>query len=197
MKKRKAVKNKPLYFLDVETTGLNPKMDRIIEFCIIKKTRFETTSIHKRVSPEGMRIEPKAKEINGYSAQKWKDAISQKEASRLISGFMFESGIIIAHNSSFDAQFINSLLQKHGYKAVARRRVDTYTLAYEHLVPLGLKSLGFDEIRRFMGWKVHDHHDAKTDAFDVYRFHQFVNRLGHAKRLHLILKSIRYRMRKQ
>ena len=191
------MKSKPLYFLDVETTGLNPQKDRIIEFCIIKKTRWRTESIHHRVDPEGMRIAPKAKEINGYTPQKWKNAISQSRASELIFSFMSESGVIVAHNSSFDAQFINNLLQKHGYRAVARRRVDTYTLAYEHLVPLGLKSLGFDEVRRFMGWTVHKHHDAKTDAFDVYRFHQFVNRLGHAKRLHLILRSIPYRMRKK
>lgn len=187
------MKNKPLYFLDVETTGLNPNKDRIIEFCIIKKGFFEINTLHKRVDSEGMPIDPKAKEVNGYTPEKWKDAISQKDAADLIADFMRQPGIVIAHNVSFDSAFLNNLLQKHGHKALARRKVDTYTLAYEHLVPMGLKSLKFDEIRRFMGWKVHKHHDAKTDAYDLFRFHQNVNRMGFLKKVHIYIKSFPYR----
>lgn len=189
------MKNKPLYFIDVETTGLDPNKDRIIEFCIIKKGLFEIVKLHKKVDPEGMRISPEAQKVNGYDKEKWSDAISQKEAANQIADFMRVSGIIIAHNVSFDSSFVNTLLLKHGHKTLARRKVDTYTLAYEHLVPMGLKSLKFDEIRRFMGWAVHNHHDAYTDTVDLYRFHEYVTRMGPMKKISLYIKSIPYRLK--
>lgn len=189
------MKNKPLYFIDVETTGLDPNKDRIIEFCIIKKGHFEITKLHRKVDPEGMKISPEAKKVNGYEQEKWSNAISQKEASNQISEFMRVSGIVIAHNVCFDSSFINTLLLKYGHKTLARRKVDTYTLAYEHLVPMGLKSLRFDEIRKFMGWRVYDHHDAYTDTVDLYRFHQYVTRMGMTKKIRLYIKSIPYRLK--
>lgn len=192
------MKNEPIYFVDVETTGLDHRRDRIIEFCIIKSVAGHfIESVTYKVDPEGMRIHPEAQKVNGYSFQKWRDAISQQQAAGIIADFMRDTGIMCSHNVSFDAGFINTLLLKHGYRKQARRKIDTYTLAYEHLVPLGLKNLSFDEIRRFMGWKVHGHHDAKTDTFDLFRFYKRVNRMGMSTKLYLYIRSISYRMRTQ
>ena len=189
------MKNLPIYFLDTETTGLNPKSEKIIEFCIIKHSRFSTHSIHYKVDPEGAVISPEAQRVNGYTKEKWIGQISQEEASRIICDFMKDEGIVCGHNVSFDISFIDLLLKKNGRNPIGRRRkIDTYGLAYEHLVPMGLKSLSFDEIRLFLGWKVHKNHDAKTDTWDVFRLYTLICRMGTIKKVYIWIKSLKYRI---
>lgn len=192
MKMKRKLSALPLYFVDVETTGLDHSKDQVIEFCIIKQTKYRITSIHRKVTPE-VPIDPQAQKVNGYSVDKWRDAISQEEAAKQISDFVEEKGVWCGHNISFDTDFVSNLLLRYGYRCIPRRQVDTYALAYEHLVPMGLRSLSMDEIRAFMGWNISFHHDAQTDAFDTRRLYNYIKRMGMRKKCLILLRSLPYR----
>ncbi len=193
LKRRVLMKNLPIYFLDVETTGLDAKKDRIIEFCIIKHTKHSTISITYKVNPEGTPVHPEAQKVNGYAEEKWIGQISQAQAAEKIRHFTLDRGVFCGHNVNFDLRFVNRLLASCGYKKLNMRNVDTYTLAYEHLAPMGIKSLSMDEIRRFMRWEVHKNHTASRDAWDVFRLYRRINRMGWLKKTYTWISSIPYR----
>ena len=160
------LKNKPIAYIDLETTGLIAGHHEIIEACILKGDIF----YHVYVSPNHIeRAHPKALEVNGYKPKLWKTGITQKQLAASLANLL-EGCIIIAHNPNFDIEFIEFLFEEHKVPiGIDRRAIDTITLAYIYLVPLGLDSLSMDSIRSFMGWEVRASHNALDDAKDVQR----------------------------
>ena len=130
------MKNLPMYFIDLETTGLSPHEDRIIEYCIVRYHYGYACSIQGKVDPEDVKVSEPARKVNGYTKEDWKHACSQTHAYETIRLFTAESGIWVAHNVNFDLSFLRQLYRRNGDKLKARRSVDTYTLAVEHLVPM-------------------------------------------------------------
>ena len=163
-----SIQNKPMAFIDVETTGLEAGYHEIIEICI----RTDKTTYHEKVKPSFLsRISPKAMEINGYNPKGWINAVEPKEAAKNIA-YILQGHIICGHNPHFDLDFIQDLCWRHKVDlSIDRRTIDTQTLAYVHLVPMGLHSLSLDNIRRFLGWEVRTQHNAWDDLFDTQRLY--------------------------
>ena len=160
------MKNKPVAFVDVETTGLDPDFHEIIEICII----IDKKVYHQKVHPtQPHRIDEKAVAVNGYHPKEWTDAITPKQAAHDV-GRLLSGHIIIGHNPRFDYQFLKSLLEDHNVDSwLDPRCVDTTTLSFVHLVPHGIRRLNMDEIRKFLGWNVNKFHNAYKDTQDVKR----------------------------
>jgi DNA polymerase III epsilon subunit-like protein len=169
-----------LIFVDVETTGLNSAIHEIIEIAIIG----EGIHYHEKIDP--IHIEhasPKALEINGYTPEKWKDAIPPKQAAIAIAK-LIEGKTIVGHNVRFDIEFIEELLNQHGiYVFYDRRLIDTVTLAHEHLIPCGIKSISMDAIRGFFGWSDKGAHTALKDALDCRRLYFKISKSSKLQRL--------------
>jgi DNA polymerase III epsilon subunit-like protein len=143
------LKDKPLLFVDCETTGLDDEYHEIISVCMIRRHDGKTWTF--KAKPDWpAHISPQAVAVNGYTPSAWMDAMTQEER--------------------FDVGFIKNLLWRHKIKTyIDPRALDTTTLAYLHLVPFGLDSLSMDSIRRFLGWKVYPTHEALQDTKDVER----------------------------
>ena len=163
------LQNKPIAFIDVETTGLIPGYHEIIEISIIKPE----LAYHKKIKPVfHMRIDNKAIEINGYKDSEWRYASNAKETAQEIAEHL-KGHIIIGHNPRFDIEFIQEFCHRENVPLrIDPRAIDTTTIAYLYLVPLGLHSLSLDSIRYFLGWKVHKHHDAYQDSLDTKRLYE-------------------------
>ncbi len=72
---------------------------------------------------------------------------------------------LCGHNVSFDEGMLNANLKRAGIEQrVPYHKVDTVTLAHEHLLSLGLPRLGMDPIRDFLGWGEEGSHTAMQDA---------------------------------
>ena len=190
---KKNLKELPIYFIDLETTGLSPEFDRIIEFCIIKTTKIGVYKIYNKVDPEEVSVSQEAKKVNGYCKRKWINSISQKEAMNKIHEFISEKGVFCGHNINFDISFLKNSMNRIGYPLKSRRNIDTYALAFEHLVPMGLNSLSLDSIRSFLSWKKPKYHNASGDAHDVYRLYHYLNRMGYLRKSYIWLRSYPYR----
>ncbi len=169
-----------IVFIDTETTGLNSSIHEIIEIAIIGKN----TNYNQKIKPNHLEhAHPRALEINGYTARKWKHAISSKDAAMDIAK-MIEGKTIVGHNIKFDMSFIDELLHQHGiYVFYDRRLIDTMTLAHEHLKPCGIKSISMDSIRSFFGWPHTDAHTALKDAEDCRRLYYKLSKASKLQRL--------------
>jgi len=187
-------KDRTLCFLDVETSGLNPLVSEVIEFAAIQtdpKLR-RLTQMCIKVQPQflddpppGAQLVPgfdlkqwkatqrRALEINGYTPKAWKGALDPIRAYQRIADFLRHS-ILVGHNVAFDLEYLKTGLVRAGttefHKGgerpvrISRHKVDTCTLAYEQLVPCGLRSLSLKNICKFLGISNAGAHRAMADV---------------------------------
>lgn len=181
------LKDRPLAFIDVETTGLSCQMHEVIDVAVVffvedLKSNAPWTRLlrregplavwHTKVRPERIEdAEPKALEVNGYSPEEWAGAPTASEIADTLEALLTRSGadpILVGHNVSFDKDFLNATLQRAGRsQQVSYHIVDTVTLCYEHLVPCGLSSLSLDNVRKFLKIPTEGSHAALKDALDA------------------------------
>lgn len=117
---------------DTETTGLSPRDgDRIIEIGAVELiNRFPTgKTFHVFVNPEGKEVHPDALNVHGISNEFLEDKPSFKEILPDFRDF-FAEGSLVAHNASFDMEFINAELTRLGNDLFDPGRViDTLLIA--------------------------------------------------------------------
>jgi len=165
MSKRVPVRERPLIFIDTECTGLVPQVSEVISFAAEKWEQGTLTGqMNIKIRPEYLDTPPpwaqtywtlteefslkvwkahiaQALDVNGYSEGAWEGALDPKEALPLIMDYL-KGSTVSGQNVAYDIQ----LLEGHARNLELRVRlpyhkVDLVTLAYEHLVPLGLRSL--------------------------------------------------------
>ncbi len=104
-------------FLDLETTGLNWKVDKIIEICCLKKTNFDNKEyiFHYYLNPGDVEISKDAYLIHGIKYIFLKNKNYFKD---IIDEFIFfiRNSKIIIHNTNFDLKFLNNELKKNNFK---------------------------------------------------------------------------------
>lgn len=94
--------NKPLVFIDLETTGVNVANDRIIEIAIVKvMTDGETKKLRKFVNPL-MHIPAQATAIHGITDDMVKNQPSFKEISNELKQFILGCDLAGYNSNRFD-----------------------------------------------------------------------------------------------
>lgn len=141
---------------DTETTGLDPREDRIIELgCVELDNRFPTgRSLHKFINPQGRKVHPDAQAVHGISDS---DLADKPVFGKILDEFMefIDGAKLVAHNANFDMGFINAEFGRLGQPFVDPSRVvDTLAIA-RRKHPMGPNSLdalcrryGIDNSRR-------------------------------------------------
>ena len=167
-----------IYFVDTETTGLNPHAGHtIIEFCCVKHVnRKEVERLSFKVIPtsEDLALADKtALSINKFDLEEWhKYGISQHLAAKKISEMIIGSSgsALIGHNVKFDIAMIKQLMKKTGTEhRLPYRCIDSQSAAYAQFEPLGLRSFSMDSIRAWLGWSAHNAHTAEQDTEDLIK----------------------------
>ena len=112
--------------IDLETTGINPEHNRIIEIGAI---RVETGEVfHTLVNPK-MPLREKTIEITGITAELLQDAISEEDAIKGLVEFLKEDIILLGHNISFDHSFLVLAMKRCGYEVPQFFGIDTLNLS--------------------------------------------------------------------
>ena len=150
---------------DTETTGLDSRLDRIIELGGVELVnRFPTgRTFHEYINPEGREVHPEALAVHGISNS---DLTGKPVFSEIAERFLdfIEGATLVAHNANFDMGFVNAELLRVGRDIIGPDRVvDTLALA-RRKHPMGPNSLdalcrryGVDNSRR-------DKHGALLDS---------------------------------
>ena len=94
--------DKPLAFLDLETTGINLGADRIVEISILKiSPDGKEESLTMRINP-GMAIPKESTAIHGISDEDVKDAPLFKDAAEQLNAFLHNCDIAGYNSNKFD-----------------------------------------------------------------------------------------------
>lgn len=133
--------------LDIETTGLDYKREKIIEFAAVKLENNEITEEFETLINPQQEIKPSSISIHHITPDMVKDAPTIDEVMPKILDFM-KDYTIVGHNIIFDYSFLNRACEELYSKKIKNHRIDTYAM-YKEVFPddpsHGLESL----MRRF------------------------------------------------
>ncbi|MCO5734624.1 DNA polymerase III subunit epsilon [Rhizobium sp. SSA_523] len=127
---------------DTETTGLDNKIDRVIEIGGIELLNHFPTgrTFHVYINPGAQKVHPDALAVHGITD----DFLKDKPGFAAIVGDLlsfFEDAKWVAHNATFDMGFINAELARLSLPPVPQEQViDTLSLA-RRKHPMGPNSL--------------------------------------------------------
>lgn len=158
------LQNKYIAF-DVETTGLNPSTDRIIELgAVIFENGVPIKSFSSLVNP-GISVPSSATVVNHITNSMLKAAPDERSVYPDFIDFLGDavSGdtIMCAHNARFDFDFLQNTLSRLGYDAELKY-VDTLALSRRYIP--GLVNYKQCTIEAHFGLENSSSHRAATDA---------------------------------
>lgn len=104
-----------LVFVDVETTGVEPQKDRLIEIAALATRGTEVLgSFHTLVDP-GVLVPPEITALTGIESSQLKGAPDPATAVRELASFVAGRDIV-AHNVAFDRDFLLRIAEKNAFK---------------------------------------------------------------------------------
>ena len=127
---------------DTETTGLDSREDRIIEFGGVELVnRFPTgRTLHFYFNPQGRAVHPDALAVHGISDADLVGKPAFAELAAELQEFL-DDAMLVAHNANFDIGFLDAEFSRIGLPRVDPARViDTLALA-RRKHPMGPNSL--------------------------------------------------------
>ena len=127
--------------LDVETTGLNPDSDKIIEIGMIKVIGGMISDEYETLVYPGRKLDPKITEITGLTNSDLQSGKAYSTMATEVASFIGDLPIV-AHNSKFDAGFVSNAFAGIGLDTTVRH-IDTIKIAKKAHPELGKYKLEY------------------------------------------------------
>lgn len=153
--------------VDVETTGLNPKTDKIIEIGAVRVRNGEITDSFESFVAPGRKLEERITALTGIDDRMLQNAPERKEVIPKFLEFAGED-ILLGHSVFFDYSFLKraAVNEKLTFE---RQGIDTLKLARKFLPDLESRSLGF----LCKHYQIeHNAHRALADAVATVKLYQ-------------------------
>jgi DNA polymerase-3 subunit alpha (Gram-positive type) len=112
--------------VDVETTGIDPEFDRIIE---IGAFRPETGEVFRTLISPGRPLLPRITELTGITDEMLTDAPGEEEAIQGFLAFLGDDRILLGHNIPFDHSFLVQAIRRAGLPVTTFEGIDTLKIA--------------------------------------------------------------------
>lgn len=117
---------------DTETTGFKPEEgERLVEIGAVELVNHIPTgrTYHQYINPE-KEVPEEAYRVHGLNYEFLKNYPKLSEIAQDFINFVGDDGILIAHNATFDINFINYEFKHHGFQTYSWDRVvDTLEIA--------------------------------------------------------------------
>ncbi|MDA8236028.1 MAG: exonuclease domain-containing protein [Clostridia bacterium] len=161
---------------DTETTGLHPYAgDEIISISgiVLKNGQIDTINYFDRYVNPCRPIPPLATEITGITQDQVQ---GEPDIFHVLADFLkfVGDGVLVAHNSDFDLNFINLKLKRFCQTKIIHPTVDTLSLSYA-LKPT-LKNHTLDYLANFYNIPINQRHTSLGDSvITAQLFHRFLN----------------------
>ncbi len=145
--------------IDLETTGLNPKEDRIIEIGAVKVVDGKMKDTFSTFVNPGRKLEKRIIELTGIRDEQLTDAPYMEEVFPKLEEFL-EDFPLLGHSILFDFSFLKKAAV-NGNRTFEKEAIDTLKIARKHLAQLEHKNL--DYLCEYYGIP-HQAHRALQDA---------------------------------
>ena len=157
--------------MDLETTGLNPRLDKIIEIGAVKVRNGEVVDTFCTYVNPGKGIPARITELTGICDEDVKEAPYMEEVLPDFLTFLGDDNLL-GHNIIFDYSFIKKVAvnQKLTFE---RKGIDTLRIARRFLTQLESRNLGF--LCKYFEIPLEEAHRAYHDAKAA---HLLYKRLG-------------------
>jgi DNA polymerase-3 subunit epsilon len=163
--------------LDTETTGLDPKKDKILSIGAVSvrnnyieiSESFECFLIQEKFNTKTVKI-------HGILKEGKNSKISELDALKVFLNYI-DNAVLIAHHAAFDEAIINSALKNNHLPKLKNKIIDTGIL-YKKLKNTYDKHFSLDKLCEEFNIKMHDRHTAQGDAYITAQlFLKIVSRL--------------------
>lgn len=129
--------------LDLETTGLDPKTDKIIEIGAVKVRGGEVVDMFQSFVNPGRMLSEKIIELTGICDDDLKDA---KTAEEVVPAFLEFAGedCLLGHSVLFDYSFVKkAVVNLDGKNKYEKLGIDTLKISRKHLASLESRRLSY------------------------------------------------------
>jgi DNA polymerase III epsilon subunit family exonuclease len=147
--------------LDLETTGLDPRLNRIVEAGAVIFRGESVLDVFETFVDPGVNIHPRLTAIHGISNSMVKGAPSPGEAVMELETFIGDRPLVI-QNAPFDLGFIEAVRKERTKAPLSNHVFDTCRLA--PLVFQGLPSYSLGPLSRALGVAAPREHRAVDDS---------------------------------
>jgi len=176
---------KKLVWIDLETSGLDMQKHQIIQVAMIA-TSYDMAKVYGedtfKMSFSVKNASPKALEIVGYSKERWRDAIGQRDGVQRIKAFLEKHATwqkkgsqhkfaeLAGHNIiNFDAPFLSAWFKRAGIFLPATHwtggQIDTLQMTKAYFFAMGIGgSLKLEDLCERHGIELENAHDALADV---------------------------------
>ncbi len=146
---------------DIETTGLSPKEDKIIEISAVKVKNGQIGEEFNTFVDPGMPVPARITELTGITNEMVKGAPGQTEAVKAFLTFAGNAPLVAHNGNSFDIRFIRNVAKNAKLK-FKNSYIDTLPLAQSLFV--GLRNYKLDTIAKHLELEEFNHHRADADT---------------------------------
>ena len=147
--------------IDVETTGLHPLTQRIIEIALVRFTDGEVSDRFSTLINPDKRIPKFISTLTSITNESVEESPRFAAIAGTVESFL-EGALLVGHNVGFDINFINAELGRANRPQLINERLDTMGLA-SRLVP-GLRRPSLDKVAIHLGFAPRKIHRAELDA---------------------------------
>lgn len=152
---------RPLAVVDVETTGLDPESDRVIEVAILTMAAGEVTQRYCSLVNPGREISEEVSNLTGIKQEELADAPSFETIASEVRERLGDLGLV-AYNLNFDRAFIKAELSRVNISWEPEPCIDPLIFVREFHRGQGSKRLGAAAER--LGISLDNAHRADADA---------------------------------
>ncbi|MBK6935936.1 MAG: 3'-5' exonuclease [Chitinophagaceae bacterium] len=156
---------KPLAFIDLETTGVNPGLDRIVEIAIVKILTDGTKSVKRKLINPEIAIPKGASDVHGISDEMVKDAPTFKQVAHELKQMLDGCDFAGYNSNRFDIPLLMEefLRAQVDFDMKNRKLLDVQSI-YHKMEP---RTLGA-AYKFYCGRNLDAAHSAEADATATY-----------------------------
>lgn len=179
--------------LDLETTGVSPDNDRIIEIGMARIVDGKVVATYNQLIDPQITLSSRITEITGITQLDLADKPTIEDVIDEVLSFIGDS-VILGHNVKFDYSFLKVAASKNK-KIVPNKVIDTLKIARKLLITAPSKKLTF--LCEYFGIDPGHSHRAFDDAISAYRVYEKLSAIAPEEELINNPMEVSYSVKKE